>query len=211
MTMGRYDGMDENKGSAWAVCTARGCEEPRADVCIKLDHNTMITLITTQWSHYSHPSDDFDHNSKLINSIVTLHIQFDQDCNQMTTSWWSTCCSHHPSLACTSRSNLGWPYLTQVLGAASHLDKHLAHYRYLCTWQPCCCCPVTCIALNGVWLANPLSNHFFQILRFVFFPSRFDNAKITFSFTSFSDLSQKHAVRLLACASFNCLVPVRFS
>ena len=40
--------MDENKGSAWAVCTARGCEEPRADVCIKLDHNTMITLITTQ-------------------------------------------------------------------------------------------------------------------------------------------------------------------
>ena len=82
--MGWYDGMDENKGSAWAVCTARGCEEPRADVCIKLDHNTMITLITTQWSHYSHPSDDFDHNSKLINLIVTLHNQFDQDCNQNT-------------------------------------------------------------------------------------------------------------------------------
>ena len=118
MTMGRYDGMDENKGSAWAVCTARGCEEPRGDVCIKLDHNTMITLITTQWSHYSHPSDDFDHNSKLINLIVTFHNQFDQDCNQIT-KWPHPDDHHHPSLSCTSRSNLGWPYLTQVLGAAS--------------------------------------------------------------------------------------------
>ena len=167
MTMGRYDGMDENKGSAWAVCTARGCEEPRADVCIKLDHNTMITLITTQWSHYSHPSDDFDHNSKLINLIVTFHNQFDQDCNQIT-KWPHPDDHHHPSLSCTSRSNLGWPYLTQVLGAASQ-QLHLPHYRYLCTWQPCRYWSVTCIALNGVWLANPLSNHFFQPSRFVFF------------------------------------------
>ena len=173
VTMGWYDGMDENKGSAWAVCTARGCEEPRGDVCIKLDHNTMITLITTQWSHYSHPSDDFDHNSKLINLIVTFHNQFDQDCNQIT-KWPHPDDHHHPSLA-----NQTWVCLTQVLGAASHLDKHLAHYRYLCTWQPCCCCPVTCIALNGVWSANPLSNHFFQILKFVFFPSYFDNAGIS--------------------------------
>ena len=129
-----------------------------------IDHHTMITLFTPKWRLWSQlQAYQLDrHTPQSIWSRL-------QPNYQMTTSWWSTCCPHHPSLVCASKSNLGWPHLTQVLGAAS--QPHLPQYRYLCTWQPCRCCSVTCIALNGVWLANPLSIHYFQLLSFVFFSS----------------------------------------
>ena len=158
----------------------------------------MITLFTPKWRLWSqlHAYQLDRHTPQSIWSRL-------QPKYQMTTS-----CSHHPSLSCTSRSNLGWPYLTQVLGAASHLNKHLAHYRYLCTWQPCRCCPVTCIALNGVWLANPLSNHFFRYWDLCFFLQCRDILFIHFIFWSFTKACNVHCLLVqVLIASFSFVSP----
>ena len=167
----------------------------------------MITLFTPKWRLWSQlQAYQLDrHSPQAIWSRLQPHYQ-------MTTSWWSTCCPHHPSLVCASKSNLGSPHLTQVLGAASHFDRHHAHYRYLCTWQPRRCCPVTCIALNGVWLANPLSNHFFQPSRFVFFSFIFwqcrDILVIHFIFWSFTKACNVHCLLVqVLIASFSFVSP----
>ena len=204
MTMGRYDGMDENKGSAWAVCTARGCEEPRADVCIKLDHNTMITLITTQWSHYSHPSDDFDHNSMIINLIFTLHNQFDQDCNQ-NTKWphpahtilhyLAPLASPHPS---------AWSSFS--LGQAPcplSIPLHLATLPLLPRYMHC---------IEWSMIGQPIEQPLFSdieicVFSFIFWQCSY--ILIThFIFWSFTKACNAHC---FARASFNWLVPVCFS
>ena len=163
-----------------------------------IDHHTMITLFTPKWRLWSQLQ-AYQLDRHIPQSIWSRL----QPNYQMTTSWWSTCCPHRPSLACASKSNLGWPHLSlSATPPPILIPLHLATMPLLPRYMHC---------IEWSMIGQPIEQPLFSAIEICVFFLHILTMQ-GYPCKSFSDLSQKHAmhtallVRVLI-ASFSFFSP----